>query len=182
MGNEHRTRVLLMKYINDNPGVTYRMICSTLRTKESTLRYHLKYLLSREQIKFIKTGGEKRFYSFDTNVYRRNQYAKDNGISRNQDRVIRIIEANPGISRTELKGMINTTSKGLSYILSRLKQKKLVWEYEDQGRIRYEVVTREKLIDEMLLVITQKLIDHKIDEQTFLLLKEKIDNDGKTMV
>ena len=42
---EHRTRKVVFNYISDNPGVTFSAIRRVYDLSESTLRYHLRYLV-----------------------------------------------------------------------------------------------------------------------------------------
>jgi predicted transcriptional regulator len=177
-GNTHSTRNGLSEYIVENPGVSFSTLLNAFGLNESTLRYHLDYLLKSGEITTCRTGTSKRFfptYSSRTAI----EGNRPEPMSRSDARVLDIIKSTPGISRSELKAHVPLTSKELTTSLTRLKERYMIWEQRENGRTSYEVVTREKVLKNALVLIVGRLLEGEIDEATFLRLKDEIERQLK---
>ena len=71
----HKTNLLNLKnrkkiydFISDYPGIHLRKIFEELEISESTIRYHLNYLVKHELITKQEKNGYARFYISDSNV------------------------------------------------------------------------------------------------------------------
>ena len=56
-------------------------------------------------------------------------------------------------------------------IIRKLKKEHLIWEVENGNGIGFEYITRERLVEEMLLDLVDKLLKGKIDQGTFMRIK-----------
>mgnify|MGYP001029006760 CR=1 FL=1 len=163
--NPHRTRKILLRYLSENPGSTILILSSALRINKSTLRYHLRYLDDKDEIFSVKRRGKRRYY------LKGKENHPVNDITRNQERVLTLIRSKPGITRKQIRSQMNLTSRSLTYVLKSLRGDQLIW--EDKGK--YTAVTPENLADRMLVVLVKKLLNGRIDEETFLAMKEEIE-------
>jgi predicted transcriptional regulator len=177
--SDNVTRKLLSEYIMEHPGITFQMLSTVFNIKESTLRYHLEYLQSKEQIVVRKKSGLNVYFSnLVHGIASKNLLAQRKESKRNQ-RILSLIKEHPGISRDDLKEMIALTGKDLTVGLYQLKEKHQIWEIEKNGKRTYEAITRERLLDEVLVSLVRKLVDGEIDEGTFLKLKDELDREKK---
>jgi len=176
MRNEsvHKTRSLLNEYIIENPGVTIKIIAQALKVTTGTLRYHLDYLIKEEKVISKREFGRKRYFPYLTPPQNRLPNSRDSRITRNHSRVLSLIDSNPGINRSDLKEKLNITSKGLSYILERMKECYLIKEEKTSSRSCYFRLSKDELYREAILVLSKKLVDGDIDERTFIALRKDI--------
>lgn len=174
------TRSLLFDYISEHPGVTFQMLINAFSLKESTLRYHLNYLQLKEEIFERKRHGLNTYFS---NMVKRSSGEKGGSSKRptyvRNERLLNVIKGNPGITRDGLKMMIGLNSKELTTGLSQLKESGLIWGRENGGTMHYEIVTKERLLDEVLVSLIRKLVDGEMDEKTFLALKTEIEKERR---
>ena len=59
----HQTRSTIHHMIVEKPGLTFTEIMNILKIKESTLRYHLRYLEKREIVERKDNSGRKVYFS-----------------------------------------------------------------------------------------------------------------------
>lgn len=172
---EHITRTNLLDYIVRNPSVSFQTLVQIFKMKESTLRYHIDYLLQKGEITKRRSGVSKVYYP---KLIRNHFNGPDNGnseLKRKEQRVLSIISNESGIPRSEIKKSISMTSKELTYVISRLKEKNLIWEHCEGSQKTYEAVTREKILSNSLVLLIKMFLDKKIDESTFLELKSEVE-------
>jgi predicted transcriptional regulator len=90
--------------------------------------------------------------------------------------VLRTIQNNPGISKKELIKLTKLNRKTIEYSLNKLAVNKLIWKVTYSRNEGYEYITEEKIRYEILNRLLNKLLSNEIDERTFQLLKEKLEN------
>jgi predicted transcriptional regulator len=171
---DHGTRKLINNYVVEHPGVTIKVLSRTLGLNLGTVRYHLENLVREEVLISRKEGGLRRYFSSMVSYSSLTPNARERNISRNQERVLKLIEGNPGITRKEIKNSLDITGKGLTYVLQRLRSSRMIWEVRRVDTIGFEVITREKLMDEILVMLARRLVRGEIDERTYLELKDEI--------
>jgi predicted transcriptional regulator len=174
----HKTRVLICRYISTHPGVSISQLSSVFDFNYSTLKYHLKYLEKNNIIVSKKDGRMRRLY---TDLISAKDTALDlqstiNSLNMNQQLVLRTIQNNPGISKKDLIKLTNLNRKTIEYSLNKFIDKKLVWKVTYSNNQGYEYITEEKLRYEILNQLLNRLLSNEIDERTFHLLKEKLEN------
>lgn len=168
-GNPHETRKNLLNYLKENPKATIHMISSALRVNKSTLRYHLRYLEKKGEISSCIDKGKRKYFN------KKNISGRCGSISRNQERVLNIIKSSPGISRNGIKSRISITSKEMTYVIKTLRKKNLIIDCGD----KYKAFGGSEMEERMLVVLAKKLLEGKIDEDTFHALKHEIQKNKK---
>jgi len=178
-GNEtttHHTREVLLKQIKERPGITFSKLMSLLDLNEGTLRYHLNYLEREERIRSKKEGVNRIFF---TSVSSPSTRPGIEDLRIDQKRVLNIIQRYPGIRSNDILGSTDLSRKVLITILNRLKRDHLIWEVENGNGIGYELITRERLLEEMLLDVVESFLRGKIDQSNFIRLKEWIEEEKR---
>jgi len=171
---DHQTRKMLTDYILENPGVTIKVIAQALKVTPGTLRYHLDHLIKEERVISKREFGRKRYFPYLTPSANKLPNSRDTRITRNHSRVLSLIDSNPGITRSALKEKLNITSKGLSYILDRMKDSYLIREERTGEGPCYYRLSKDELYRESILVLSKKLVEGDIDEPTFIALRKDV--------
>jgi predicted transcriptional regulator len=180
MGNEvaeNKSRRMIFNHIINHPGVSFSIIKQVFGLTESTLRYHLNYLETRNEIRSIIHDRNKCYYPnqkhiFDTRIESELSIQKLNPI---QERLINTIQLNPGVTQKDL--IFKTKLKRIT-IAQNLK--KLldfgILRKEPNGRlVCYYFITDAELREKVLKKLITMLLNDEIDEKTFLALKRKLD-------
>ena len=167
------TRKKLCNYIAENPGTTFNVLRSAFKLNDGTLRYHLEFLVKKKKLRAEKIRNRRCYYLF-THRHGRPMIGL-NGLSRDQLRLLEIIRENPGIERGEMMEMSNQDRKELTYNLSRLKKFRLIWKISDRKSAGYEYVTDDMLYESLVAALVERLMEGRIDQDEFLVLKERID-------
>lgn len=173
-GTDHQTRDELLSYIMDRPGVSFSRLMNSLKLNEGTLRYHLNYLEKKELIRSRKEGRRRLyFYSLsESSIEGGNEI-----LGRYHKRVLTIIRRSPGIGFKDIMGSLDLAKKEVKSILKTLEREHLVWSVENRNGLGFEVVTREKLIKEMLYDLLERFLKGEIDQTTFLRLREWLEEE-----
>lgn len=172
MSSDHQTRELLLENIKDRPGISFSKLMRLLNINEGTLRYHLNYLERKELITSKKEGAKRLYFNSLSSAY--GGEGRDD-LTRDQTRVYNIIRKYPGIKPKEILDRSELSRKGLRNILQKLQNEHLIWEVENGNGAGYEIVTRKRLMEEMLLDLAEKFLKGDIDRPTFLHLKDWIE-------
>ncbi len=172
--NENPTRKRLSEHIQKHPGISFQLLTDLFGLKRSTMNYHLGYLVSKGIVTKVGMGQDSKYYSEDA-LGPAKPGTNRRKTTINQDRVIKVIRANPGITRERLKGMVVMPGRSLSYTLSRLLDRNIIWEIRKGDEIGYDYITRDKVLNEMLIVLSSKFLSGDIDEGTFLTMKKEIE-------
>lgn len=180
MGNEaieNRSRRMIFNHIITHPGVSFSIIKQVFGLTDSTLRYHLNYLETRNEIRSIIQDRNKCYYPnqkhiFDTRIESELSVQR---LNPTQERLINTIQLNPGITQKDL--IFKTKLKRITIAQN---VKKLldfgVLRKEANGRhICYYYITDAELRKKVLKRLISKLLKNEIDEKTFLALKQKLD-------
>lgn len=166
-------RNLLYNHINKYPGITFQLLKSAFRIPEGTLRHHLNQLQKQGKIVQEKRKNERCYYSSFRRRYP--QCPEDIKLSEPQERLMEIINENSGISRKEIMTRVQMDRKTLTYHLKRLKKLKLIWKVDQGGSEGYEMITRQKLKDEMFRLLVKKFVDGDIERESFFQLMKVLE-------
>ncbi|WP_455392647.1 winged helix-turn-helix transcriptional regulator [[Eubacterium] cellulosolvens] len=176
---EHSTRKMIINHILTYPGVSFGTIKQVFNLTDGTLRYHLNYLESKNQIKSFLVGNNRCYYPVKEMIFdsKSDSEIKVHNLSDNQERLLNTIKRYPGITQKEL-----ISSTGLKRITVGHNIKKLidfgVVRKEQNGRnICYYFISNTELRDKIRRRLITKFLNNEIDEQTFLALKRKLDKD-----
>ncbi|MGA1822821.1 MAG: winged helix-turn-helix transcriptional regulator [Thermoplasmatota archaeon] len=169
---DHDTRRLLYEYIRDNPGATYRMLKKAFKLTDGTLRYHLDYLQRKRKVVQEKSGREKCYFSY---LKKRFPFSDpDLHLNEAQEKLLDIISRDPGLSIGDLRRRSGMKRESFQYNLRKLKKLKLVWRVKGIEGSGYEIVTRERLADEMFLLTVNRFLDGKIEKEEMMSIIERL--------
>jgi predicted transcriptional regulator len=173
----HKTRVLIHKYISAHPGISISHLSSIFDLNYSTLKYHLAYLEKNNKIVSKKTGRNRSFYpeAINNRDYLQDLQASISSLNSNQQRILRIIQNNRGISKKKLMDLTKLNRKTMEYSLNKLIDLKLIWNITNSTKPGYEYITEEKLRYEILNRLLSKLLTNEINEEEFHVLKRKLE-------
>lgn len=170
---DHKMRRLILDYIGENPGASFITLKNVFRMSESTLRYHLDYMLRKRRIALEKEGGKRCYYPYVRRCY---PYAHGRiELNDEQRRLLDIISISPGISNHDLKARSGLSNGTFAYNLNRLKEVRLVWGRRGNDGFGYEVVTRERIADKVFLLLLDKYLDGGIDRSELQEFYEKLE-------
>jgi predicted transcriptional regulator len=172
---ENINRTTLLDFIVQNPSVSFQNLAKIFDMNESTLRYHIDYLLRNGEITIRRSGVSKIFYP---KLIRNHYNGFENGkkvLTRSELRVLTIISNEPGITRTGIKNSVSMRSKDITYVITKLKERNLIWENSERSEKTYEIVTREKILSNAMVLLIKMFLDKEIDEPTFLELKKEVE-------
>jgi predicted transcriptional regulator len=174
---EHRTRKQIFRFIQTNPGSTLSMIKRVLDLNRSTLSYHLNFLEKNNEIFSKKEGRTRRYYcSNESGTLSLLPNVDPEALTTVQRRLLAYIERYPGITQKELMRRTKKNQQTVSYNVKKLIELQLVWKVETGGRNGYELVTPDKLREEMKKRLLLWLMNGEIDKETYIEMKERMDS------
>lgn len=165
---------MLYSHIVEYPGVLFSTLKKIYDLNDSTLRYHLNYLERAQRISHNIENGKLHYYPY---TYSRDAQIKTQELTTHQEHILDAIKQSPGINQTELMTKTSLERHILTYNISKLIEFGLVRKDNHEKNVCYEFIPDELLQYEMLKVLTIKLVNNEIDEQTFLRLKNKLNRD-----
>ena len=158
-------------------GDDFTIIKNMFNLTDSTLRYHLNYLESRNEIRSRLEGRNKCFYPVENFAISKSSDTalQANKLSKVQERILETIRSNPWITQKDLT--IKSGLKGFTvkYNLKKLIGYGIVQKKQNGRNTCYNYISDDTLKKELLKQLVVKLLDHEIDEQTFLKLKRKLE-------
>ena len=175
---EHKTRKMIYFHILAYPGVSFNILKSVFGLNDSTLRYHLKHLEKRDQIRLGLKHGRRRYYPHpDKNIVVRKtkEDLETFELTPRQELILDIIRRYPGITQKELIHRTDLNRLTLTNNLNKLMDLCIVRKIFDNKNVRYEYIENEQLRFEILKQLAIKLLNKEIDEATFLELKRKLE-------
>ncbi len=175
---DNKTRRLIFQYISDNPGISFPFLKDAFKLNEGTLRYHLDYLLRKDRIVLEKNNGKRCYF---TSIKKRFPYS-DKGLKLNDNQriLLEIISNNPGISFGRLGRLSGMESGPFAYNLNKLKTLKLIWKTKKGEGFGYELLTKEKISDEIILILLNKFMDGEVEEDSLMEMFDKLEEYRKS--
>ncbi len=176
--DESDIRRLLFDYIKKNPGASFRILLSAFRMSEGNLRYHLQYLERKKRITFEKEGRDRCYFTYARKM---SPYANDVELSSKQERLLDLIQSNPGITPEELRVRCGENGHSFTYDLRKLREGKLVWYVKRGSRTGYEALTQERLEDELFLEMVRRFTDGEATKDEVLSMVSRLEERRKEM-
>ena len=175
-GIDHDTQRLIVSYVTANPGISFPALEGMLGINRSTLRYHTDRLERAGLIHSRKESGQKCFYAGRMDVVATVSPGLNlNTLTKEQRRVLRLVRDNPGISKKAIGRITRINKNTLTYTLRKLQDRNLIWKVREGRKTGYEYKSREVLRSEMFKLLLKKFVENEIDQDTFLRLKEELD-------
>jgi len=174
---ENKKRKMIYNHIVTYPGVSFGIMKKIFNMAESTLRYHLKYLESADEIKSHLEGNIRCYYPIQNIIFysRTEEEFETYSLNPTQQRILENIQRNPGITQKNL--LIETGLKRLTaaYNLRKLIEVGVVRKEPSGRNICYFYISNIELRKKILKKLIVKFVNHELDEQRFLELKRKLD-------
>jgi len=173
---KNRNRRMLFNYIKSHPGVTFGKLREVYDLTDGNLRYHLGYLEKKRMVKAKYKGGKKVFYPEGMSGAGI-EHPGEGALNREQRRILKVVKQYPGITRKEISQITNLGRSKLDSNLKRLRDQGIIRRYEEDGVVLYEYTSKKDLKREMFKLLVIKLIRDEIDEETFNVLKDELENE-----
>jgi len=171
---KNKTRRMIFNHILQYPGVEYSILKRVINIPESTLRYHLQYLEKHNKILNRHQQGKRCFFpSTDVSLSEKEPFI-DQTI-RNQSSVLKIIKRSPGITQKELIQSTRLKRSTISSIVNRLNSQQLIRCVRQGKNTTYYHVNEKDQKQELLRKLVVKLVNNEIDENTFNMLKNYLE-------
>lgn len=154
---EDGVRPKIASYIQHHPGASFKTIKSIFSVNDGTLRYHLRYLEKKGQ---IKSDSDKR-------IYYPIGYGKESAQSKTQQKIIFAIKRNPGITQQKLSAGTNLNRTTIRKNINILIQKEVISVREIGRRLHHYYIYPEELNKIKMMKLIKKLLLHKIDDETY---------------
>jgi predicted transcriptional regulator len=174
---ENKKRRMIYNHILAYPGVSFGIMKKIFDIAESTLRYHLKYLEGADEIKSHLEGKIRCYYPIQNIIFYSRTESEFETVRLNptQQRILENIQRNPGITQKGL--LLETGLKRLTaaYNLSKLIEVGVVRKEPNGRNICYFYISNIELRKKILKKLIVRFVNHELDEQTFIVLKRKLD-------
>jgi predicted transcriptional regulator len=173
---EHNTRKMIINHIMAYPGVSFVIIKKMLNLPEGTLRYHLNYLESKNEIKSTLQGKNRCYYPVQKVVFdsRSDSEIKTHRLSETQERLLSTIRRNPGITQKDLILQTGLKRITVGYNLRKIVDFGVVRKEPNGRKVCYYYISDIELRERIKKRLITKFLNNEIDEQTFLALKKKL--------
>ena len=132
---DNSTRTEIYNFVNANPGVQFRAICSSLGLSIGVVQFHLAVLEKSGLVTSIRKGKYKRFFTKGFSKAEKEAIA-----TLRLDTVKNILKAllqGKRVSHHELAVHLNISSQGLTWQMNRLRETGLVQETRDGLNVTY---------------------------------------------
>jgi len=173
---DHSTRSKLFDLISKEPGLSLMEIVKALKLKESTLRYHLKYMEKNQIIECENIDGKRRYFSPGTRHNKRKKRKRiEIGLSGKQKILLSIIGDNPGIDQKKLSTLSRFNRFVVSYQLDKFEKLGLVKKKRLGKFVRYFKVDEEDLRKKIISAMVDDLSEGRMDEERFLKLLDRLE-------
>ena len=174
---DHKMRRMIYNHIVAHPGVAYSIIKKVFDLTDGTLRYHLNYLESKDEIKSSLEGNNRCYFPVQNVIFNARPAADFETYELNilQERILSAVRHEPGISQKELVAQTGSNRISVSYNIKKLIDYGLVQKTQVGRNTCYEFISNYELRKKIMKRLIMKLLSNEIDEHTFLVLKRKLE-------
>lgn len=173
---EHKTRKQIFRFIQTNPGSTLGTIKRVLDLNRSTLTYHLNFLERNKDIYSKKDGKTRRYFCSGRGTFSLLPEVDPDSLTMIQRSLIGFIKRYPGITQKELTRRTKKNQQTISYNINKLIEMQLAWKVKLKGKTGYELITPNKLKEEMANRLLLWLMNGEIDKETYLEMKKRLNS------
>ena len=170
--NPLRKRILY--YIKENPGSSFQNIRRILDINESTLRYHLKCLERAGEVDLMVLDGQRTLYPGSlTKVRKRSENGDITDLQ--GERLLNIIENDPGIEYDEILTLTNLSKRDVSTLIRRMVLSHIVIMVDNENDKECSYYPVDRYYEIMFKRLVRMLLDGDLDEVAFLSRKRELD-------
>jgi predicted transcriptional regulator len=132
------TRMEIFNYINANPGVQFRAVCTGLTLPVGLVQYHLGVLVKSGLVSFVRDGKYKRF--FVSKKFSKKQVAVITLLRhKTAKRIFEVLLNKKQLSHGKLADELCITSQALTWQMKSLKNTKFVLQVNDGLKTVYSI-------------------------------------------
>jgi len=174
---EHKTRRMIYNHIMIHPGDSFNNIKRVFELTDGTLRYHLNYLESRNEIRSATVGNNRCYYPVEKIALspRSGSDLRTHRLSANQERLLSVIQRKPGVTQKELIYLTGMKRITIAYNIIKLLDYGVVRKEPNGKYICYYHLSDTELRQKLIKKLVFKFVNYEIDEKTFLALKKKLE-------
>jgi predicted transcriptional regulator len=151
--SDNVTRTQISNFINSNPGVQFRAICSSLGLSIGVVQFHITILERTGIISSIRNGKYKRF--FTAHQFSRKQMETIAALRLNTVRnILKTLLQRKNITHHQLAAQLSISSQGLTWQMNRLRETGLIQENRNHFNLTYAIEkTQVSMITETLTIL-----------------------------
>lgn len=164
---ENGVRKKIRFFVTRDPGIRFQELRQCTGVNESTLRYHIGYLLRKGELRVDSMKGEKRI--FPSSDLKRSKMAKE------EVRVLQAVEEEPGITLKELIVATNLKKRELSSILRKRVNQGMIIAFKDMGSGEKRYMDPCVYVELRFKDLVKDLVSGKISESQFLKERRKLE-------
>lgn len=173
---QNETRRSIYKHILNYPGVQFTVLKDIFGIPEGTLRYHLRYLERKDQVRSVVENGRRCFYAAGTSSSRISGLNESSqNLSPVQEQILKSVRKRKGITQRELCSLTKLNRFTLMYNIKKIISMGIIRTYKRGREVHYEYISPSTMKSEILRRATVDLLNGRIDEDTFEMIVEKIE-------
>lgn len=135
---ENTSRTEILRYIQVNPGVQFRAICSSLGLSIGVVQFHLAVLQKNGLIKAILIGKYKRFFASGKFSRKEMEIIATLKLE-TVKKIIKTLLERKTVPHHELATKLHISSQGLTWQINRLQQTGLISENRNGLKVSYSL-------------------------------------------
>ena len=152
------TRLSIYNFVEANPGVHFRAICSGLNISIGVAQYHLGILTKTGLISFVQDGRYKRYFrskSFGTKEMQAISVLRH----KTAGKILRLLSENHSLAHHDLASKLEISSQALSWQMKGLREMELVDSVTESIEVSYSIKEENRMMIQWCLdvVPTRKL-------------------------
>jgi predicted transcriptional regulator len=147
------TRMQIYSYINTNPGIQFRAICTGLTLPVGLVQYHLGVLIKSGLVSFVRDGKYKRF--FVSKKFSKKQITAITLLRhKTAKRIFEVLLTKKQLSHGKLAGELCISSQALTWQMKSLRSTKFVLQVNDGLKTVYSIdQSAQPLLEKSLSII-----------------------------
>jgi predicted transcriptional regulator len=132
------TRLQIYSFVEANPGIHFRAVCSGLSIPIGVAQYHLGILTKTGLISFFQDGRYKRY--FRSKSFRMKEMQVISVLRhKTAGKILRILTENQQLAHHDLASKLEISSQALSWQMARLKKMEIVESATESLEVNYSL-------------------------------------------